>query len=186
MYLGKLAGRQVKLVEASQNDSGTSYLVISGNGKRRFLALQPGMMALMYALECMRVSYRPEALELSTKLQMQGTELLRASGEIFDFPDWKIGDYAALADDCRAAGQARPFADEDFRSYELWLVYSLGEAVFFSCPELWPELIAQHREMLNSIADDEHLECRLSNVTVAPADRYRVLTLHHPRISESV
>ena len=86
---------------------------------------------LQFSLEVLHESPLPIS-EASSKILAD----LPLPADVLQFPGWDVEAYASFYYRCRAPTSTTPYVPEKHRFVEQWLLYSIGEFIYFSMPEL--------------------------------------------------
>ena len=179
-FLGMLAGYAIILATRDSDNKAFPYrageLIVAKNGTAYYVR-QPGLLALIYALNVLEHEVLDEPLRAYRAIVEPASVLIEESADPIEFPGWKVLDYVALEQVCRSDALFIPFS-EKFESFERWLELSLGELVFYALPELWPQMLKDVERKLRFAFDSGHIEGQMCNV-VAPLQRFPAMWEHY-------
>jgi hypothetical protein len=125
------------------------------------------------AASFLQAALPPDGPPLSAEAQQFIDELPR-SWECLHFAGWGIDDFVAFHERCIAPGFVTPFNAEQDRLVEDWVLRSLGEFVYFSMPELAPDVRAHLADVCARVSGPRYYNVQILPPGYAPpAGRYR-------------
>ena len=172
-FLGMLAGFAIVLANRDSEDEAFPYRageLVVARGDKAYYVRQPGMLALIYALNLLKRQEHADARKAYEAIEEAATAFIEDSAYPIDFPGWSVFDLANLEDDCSSNTLYIPFSKEEFEVYENWLELSLGEMVFYELPELWPQMLTDVKQGLSFAFEQQCIDGHMCNVTAPPPD----------------